>query len=231
MVKKTFNTVGLEITKKDKWPAYGWLLSERIKTILDIGADIGSSAVFFHQLLPDAKIYSFEPLAHCYDKLQDKIRKMAGSRCFNVALGNYNGKGIIYHNEFSDSSSLLQMGQIHKEAFPFAEKTKEEKIDVRKLDDIADSIQVEDNILIKIDVQGFEDKVIEGGKKTIQRSRWLIVETSLEPCYQHALYFDDIHSMLKSLGFVFKGSESFLRNPKNGHLLFCDCIYMRRDCT
>jgi FkbM family methyltransferase len=226
VIKKTFNSLGLEIKKKDKWTAYEWLPSEGIKTVVDVGADIGSSAIFFHKLLPNAKIYSFEPLAHCFGELRNSMRYMVDSQCFNLALGDYNGESVIYHNEYSDSSSLLKIGQIHKDAFPFAEKTKEEKIQVRKLDDIADSLQLEDNILIKIDVQGFENKVIEGGKKTIQRSRCLIVETSLEPCYQGSLFFDDIHSMLKSLGFVYKGSEAFLRNPKNGHLLFCDSVYM-----
>lgn len=228
-VKSLFRFCGLDIRRTLQYEPYEWLKGMNIRTILDIGANTGQFASRIHGLLPDAQIYSFEPLASCFEELKRGMKNVQNFQCFNYALGNENGKHTIYHNEFSDSSSLLPMEQIHKDAFPFAQNVKEETIEIRRLDDIADSLELKDNLLIKIDVQGFEDKVIEGGEKTIKRAKILIVETSFEPLYRGQLLFDGIYSMLKSQGFVFKGCEESLRNPQDGCLLQCDSIFIRGD--
>jgi FkbM family methyltransferase len=226
-IKNFFQFFGVEIRRTPQYKPYEWLKGMNIRTILDIGANTGQFASRIHSLLPDAQIYSFEPLASCFEELKRSMKNVQNFQCFNYALGNENGKHTIYHNEFSDSSSLLPMEQIHKDAFPFAQNVKEETIEIRRLDDIADSLELKDNLLIKIDVQGFEDKVIEGGEKTIKRAKILIVETSFESLYRGQLLFDGIYSMLKSQGFVFKGCEEFLQNPKDGHILQCDSVFAR----
>jgi len=225
-----FNKCGFEIRRKERWTTYGWLANEGIKTVLDIGANTGQFARRIHNLLPDARIYSFEPLSGCYEELKRSLSDVPKFQCFNYALGDETGKHTIYHNDFSLSSSLLPMEQLHKDAFPYTKNAKEEVIEVRRLDTIAESLELADNILIKIDVQGFEDKVILGGEKTIKRAKILIVEISFETLYHGQLLFDGIHSMLKSRGFVFKGSEESLRNPNDGCILQSDGIFVRDDC-
>ena len=46
-------------TEEDK---YKWIQDMNIKTILDIGANVGQSALRLHELFPTAKINSFDPL-------------------------------------------------------------------------------------------------------------------------------------------------------------------------
>ena len=119
------------------------------------------------------------------------------------------------------------MEDLHIDAFPIARNVREEMIEVRRLDDIANDLKLIDNILIKIDVQGFEDKVIQGGEKTIKRAKILIVETSFEPLYHDQLLFNSIYSILLSMGFVLKGFDEPLRHPKNGRILQCDSVFYK----
>jgi len=42
-----------------------------IKTVLDIGANVGESIERFRRIWPEAKIYSFEPRAVAFEKLFD----------------------------------------------------------------------------------------------------------------------------------------------------------------
>ena len=228
-VKSLFRFCGLDIRRTLQYEPYEWLKGMNIQTILDIGANTGQFASRIHSLLPDAQIYSFEPLSSCCKELRRNMSGVRRFKCFNYALGNENGRCVIYHNDFSASSSLLPMERLHMDAFPYTGNVKEETIEVRRLDDIAGSLELIDNILIKIDVQGFEDKVIAGGQNTIRKAKILIVETSFETLYRGQLLFDGIYSMLKSQGFVFKGYEESLRNPKDGHILQCDSIFVRQD--
>jgi len=194
---------------------------------LDIGANTGQFALQFHRLLPDATIYSFEPLEECYKMLLKKMRHSPKFHAFNFALGDKNGDVPIYRNDYTPSSSLLSMKELHKQAFPFTIHATAQSIPIRRLDDIADKLDIVENILVKIDVQGTEDKVILGGEKLISRASILILETSFQRLYQGQPLFDDIYTLLKSKGFVYSGTEHTIRNPNDGGILQCDSIFCR----
>ncbi|MCE5341259.1 MAG: FkbM family methyltransferase [Planctomycetaceae bacterium] len=226
LIRCVLNRFGLEIIKAPQ--SYGWLVDENIKTILDIGANVGQFAFRMHKILPHAKIYPFEPLQDCYKKLCSKTKNNTKFLCFNYALGSEQGRQLIYHNEFSDSSSLLPMEQLHVDAFPFTKNVKQEYIEIRTLDSVAETLELNKNILIKMDVQGFEDKVILGGEKTISLAKILIVETSFEPLYKGQILFNGMYELLTSKGFTFKGCEDILYHPKTGRILQCNSIFVRQ---
>ena len=48
-----------------------WLKKLNIKTVLDIGANIGEFSIIFDQIFDKPKIYAFEPLPECIKKLND----------------------------------------------------------------------------------------------------------------------------------------------------------------
>ena len=59
--KRTFETLGLDI--KFHRDPLRFLRTQGIRTVLDIGANRGQFAAQVRKVLPDAAIYSFEPLA------------------------------------------------------------------------------------------------------------------------------------------------------------------------
>jgi hypothetical protein len=119
------------------------------------------------------------------------------------------------------------MDSLHKRAFPFTSKEVLEKIVIKRLDDVAGDLELAENILIKLDVQGFEDKVILGGPKTIQMAKLLIVETSFESLYVGQPLFDTIYEMVRRMGFAYHGNFSQLSNPIDGNILQADAIFVK----
>jgi len=208
-VKNLFRLFRVDIKRTPRFEPYEWLKGKDIHTILDIGANTGRFASQFHRLIPDATLYSFEPLEDCYNELLKKMGHSPKFHAFNFALGDKNGEVPIYRNDYTPSSSLLSMEELHKEAFPYTKNVRIEEIEIRRLDDIIQELDIEDNLLIKIDVQGFEDKVIRGGQNVISQAKVLIVETCFEPLYKGQLLFDGI--------------------PENGRILFCDSVFLKSD--
>lgn len=47
-----------------------WILDLDIKTVFDIGANKVQFAKLAREVFPQAKIYSFEPLPHCFTELR-----------------------------------------------------------------------------------------------------------------------------------------------------------------
>lgn len=229
LTKSLFRLCGLDIRRIAPFEPYDWLKGRNIRTVFDIGANVGQFACQIHRVLPDAMLYSFEPLEDCYNQLLKKMGHLARFRAFNFALGDTNGQGEIYHNDFTPSSSLLPMEELHKRAFPYTKHARLEKIEVRRLDDVVSDLEVSENVLVKIDVQGFEDKVILGGEKTLSRASVLIVETSFEPLYKDQPLFDTIYDLLRQRGFAYMGTDHIIRNPTDGSILQCDSVFCKGD--
>lgn len=204
-----------------------WLRNRGIKTVLDIGSNTGQFVSFIREVLPDATIYSFEPLIDCYEELMAQFGNLPKFQAFNLALGNETGQVEIHRSDFSPSSSLLPMAELHKSAFPYTEKEAIQSVNIVKLDEIAVELNLEKPILIKLDVQGFEHQVIAGGINTISRADILIVELSLECLYQGQKLFHPLYEQIVSFGFDYRGNFSQLVNPNDGRVLQVDAIFVK----
>ena len=203
---------------------YTWLLKRNIKVILDVGANTGQFAQRFHEIIPQAKIYSFEPIKHCFDELK-KNTKDINIQAFNIALGDKEEQVEINISKHTPSSSLLEMADLHKEVFAGTDFQQKETISVKRLDDVAPQFGKLENILLKIDVQGFEDRVISGGQETLKQVDTIVIETSFQELYHGQLLFDGIYRQLTDLGFVFGGNLSQAFNPKDGGILYAESLF------
>lgn len=218
----------LKFTASDE-DRFKWLQNMDIKTIIDVGAHTGEFALEIHQILPKAKIYSFEPLHDCFAELRKNFAKFPNFKAFNVALSDREqGQEYIYHNKFSACSSILEVGESLKTSLPFAQDTKLELINVDTLDRMATQLDFEDNILLKIDVQGLEDKVIYGGIKTLKRINILIVELSFIELYKGQPLFGDVYRILTDLGFKYGGSWAQQKSPIDGSPYQEDSIFLKK---
>lgn len=239
LIQNSFRLFGLQLQKysnpiqqqllieKELKQRLQWLIDMDLKTVLDIGANTGQFASSIHKLMPTAMIYSFEPLPDCYESLVANFKDTPNFKAYNIALGKDQGKVTINRNEYTPSSSLLPMADLHKETYPHTQKASDQKVEIARLDDIVLQLKIQEPFLIKLDVQGYEDRVIEGGKKTFNRAKALIIEMSIEELYHGQRLFDDIYLQLRELGFRYRGNyEQSLRNS-DGQILHVDSFFTK----
>jgi FkbM family methyltransferase len=204
-----------------------WLVEMNIQTVLDIGANTGQFVESIYDLLPNANIYSFEPLPECYEELTSKFSDNPQFKAFNFALGNANSETTIYRNDYSPSSSLLPMADLHKESYPFTKNETPTCVKIQRLDNTRELIDIKLPMLIKVDVQGFEDQVIEGGIQTFSEASVIIIEMSMEELYKGQVLFDGIYQRLKNLGFLYHGNYSQSYCKDSNRILHVDGIFIR----
>ncbi len=238
LVKDVFSALGIEIRlirnvdanrEREKRDAVKqkWAMLKRYapKSILDIGANGGQSAALLLELFPGVPICSFEPLADCFRQVETFLSDNGPGKAFHYALGDATETTTIHRSEFSPSSSLLAMDSLHKSEFPQTANSRLEEIEVRRLDDLADEMSLEPPIVIKVDVQGFEGRVIAGGKETFGRAAALVIELTSYPLYQSQSTFEDVQDQLQVLGFVFRGVIDQMHSPKDGRILQFDALF------
>lgn len=206
---------------------HNWILKYKFETIIDIGANKGQFAARFRVLFPEAWIYSYEPIPEVYDELCKRFELDTKFKAFNIGLGKQAGTIDFFQNEFTDSSSALPMKRLHKENFPRASNEKQIQIKIDRLDEIVKSITTSNPVLIKIDVQGFEEMVILGGKDTLNKASIVLVEVSFYELYENQVYFKTIYDHMISLAFSYRGNYEQLISPVDGCVLQADAIFVK----
>lgn len=152
------------------------LLKKENPTIFDVGANVGDSINRFQELFKNPLIYSFEPLKKEFELIKNKETK--NIKCFNFALGEQETQKSF--NVLSDSH-LSSFNEYNKEYLRDRSKDQKNTVQIRTLDNFLKERNEIDRIdLLKIDTQGYEEKVLEGAKSSLKENKFKIIEVELQ---------------------------------------------------
>ena len=197
------------------------------KTIIDVGANVGQFAVACAKIFPGVAVHSFEPLPHCLKELDRNVARLGGIRVYAVALGEHGGEVAMHVNSHSHSSSILTLGERHRKAFPHAREAQMIRVPISTLDRELNSVSLENPVLLKLDVQGYEPRVLNGATETLKRVNYVLLETSFRPLYEGEKTFMDIARMMEGCGFEFLRPVAWLSDPHDGEVLQMDALFAR----
>lgn len=228
LIKKLVKLTGYEIRKLSPYGyKYEWIKEMDIKSILDVGANQGQYAVLIAKEFPNAKIYSFEPVKGIYEMLE-KNTKHLNIKTFNVGLGDKKENLMINHTVYGNfTSSILEMGENHMTNFSQWTKTQKEEIAVITLDDFIEETKIENNILLKLDVQGYEDKVLIGAENAMKRTKIIQMEVTFMEMYKGEKLFEYHFEYLKKRGFKLMGFMDNIYDIKTGQPHYADAFFVR----
>ena len=204
-----------------------WLREANIRTVLDIGANTGQFTGAAHALFPDGTIYAFEPQQECYAAIADCFSTTPSIKPIHTAVGDEDGEITFHQNAFSQSSSVLEMTDLHRESFPWAAESTAVQVPIQRLDSIAQDLEIESPLLIKIDVQGYEDRVLRGGEQTVRSANVVLIETSFEPLYEGEANFATVYDLMRGYGFRYAGNLDQVRNSADDRPLYADALFAR----
>jgi len=140
-------------------------------TFIDVGAMGGLYTIIASKLVGEGgNVISVEPNP---ESLQNLRKNISLNELRNVilvakAVGERTGRATLYYN-----SETLELTSVFK-----GEKQHSFEIDMATVDSIADGAGAVK--ILKIDTEGYDAAVLEGAKKTLQRTRFVIIETNDE---------------------------------------------------
>jgi len=143
-------------------------------TILDCGANIGLFSLYCLSLFPGASVHAVEPSLETYKVLE--ANKMANGVCdwhtYRFALWDRNGQVQFENRPFSTNSLIPESGEGN------------ETVPSITLGSLIETIGVPVIDILKLDIEGAEERVLAGNEPLLGRIRNLAVEIHPYACDQ-----------------------------------------------
>lgn len=234
-IRAALRSVGYDIVRYKNSPGETLLglATMPIMTIIDVGANDGQFARSMRDRFPGAQLYCYEPLPSAFMKLKACADKELSRRMhvFNVAIGDSEGMvDMRYHVEHSVSSSLLETTSYSEALYPFIKEQLTVRVRQTTLDKALGTFMtnLQSEILIKLDVQGYEDRVIRGGGEIFRKAKAVVLEVNLDALYQQQPSFREIVLMLDGLGYRYAGNVDQVYGD-DGHVIYIDAVFLQSD--
>ena len=158
--------------------------------VMDAGANMGYFTLMFAKIVGTGRVYSFEPSVPVFKKMEENIK--------------LNG----FRNIIAENKALSDVDKIDEGNFVYSFKhggnytaKKEEKCEFITLDKYFKDNDIQGLDFAKIDIDGFEEKMIRGSIETLKRFKpILLLEVSISYLQPKAVLISMLE-LLKSIGY------------------------------
>ena len=171
-------------------------------TVLDIGANVGAHTFRLAKLVgKEGRVIAFEPTEWAFSKIKDNAE-------LNSDLENVELENLALSDQDADNESYAFRSQWDE----YDETDKEKgEINFLTLDTYCRERQIIDVDFIKLDVDGYETKILRGSKHVLKSCRpILIVEMSVYWQETVGDSIDDLISILDEIGYRYFDVNGFV---------------------
>jgi FkbM family methyltransferase len=198
--------------------------SSRIKTICDVGANVGRYALQFQQYFPSAAVFAFEPVKATFQELELNTRKCPTIKCYNVALSNAVGQEVLFHQPHSEWNTLAK---------PLNAGTAEsvsEMVEVSTVDAVLGP-QIDTIEILKTDTEGLDLEVLQGAQQFLSQRQVAFVYSEVgfhAGDARHTVLFD-LNTFLADYGFRFVALYEQVRFGNYGQEGYANALFAHPD--
>ncbi|MBK8909687.1 MAG: FkbM family methyltransferase [Rhodospirillales bacterium] len=141
-----------------------YLCNLTVAEVFDVGANVGQSTDEYLKEFTGARIWCFEPSAEMFSLLKARYNKNSQIVCNKLALGNQIGSISL---NMTDNSTMSYVEDALTE-LPYGVKSEgAETVSITTLDSYCEQWDVEHIDFLKIDTEGHDLAVLEGGRRMI----------------------------------------------------------------
>lgn len=195
-----------------------------VSTVIDVGANTGQFALVARSVFPDAEILCIEPLPDAIRTLSKVFRSDSRVAIEEYALGDNAGAVKMHMSAAMDSSSVLPITALQSKIFPGTHEVGLADVEMVTLGDIVNRRTVSRPTLLKIDVQGYEDKIIRGGRQCMENIDYIYVEASFVELYEGQGLASELIRLCHDSGFELSGIYNCKYGPGE-RMVQCDFLF------
>jgi FkbM family methyltransferase len=185
--------------------------------VYDIGAADGSWARQAMKYWPKSSFVCFEPLVERQVALEQLKNDYPGKVNFQACgVGDTDGELSFGVTELLWDSSFAYSGSFAR------------SVPIRKLDTLITQGVAPPPAFIKIDVQGYEKRVLDGGGLAMQSADLILMECNFFKFCEDMRTLDVTIAYMAERNFIPYEFVGYLRRPLDGAMGQCDILFIRR---
>lgn len=206
------NHLGLEVGYAKYFPRstdqaiyHHYLQGLSIKTIFDVGANIGQTAMAFCRSFPNAAIYSFEPFDRNFHSLSHAVHGKPNLHAYQLALPNRQGSQEIL-TDSAPNSEWNSISQHRQDSLRLASYTSKEVVSLETGDNFCAHHRIDTISILKTDTEGHDLEVLQGFSNMTTQGRIfsIIIEVGFGDDKSHT-NFQDINAYLRDRNLILVG--------------------------
>jgi FkbM family methyltransferase len=200
-----------------------------IDTVIDGGANIGQYAQGLRAAGYTGRIVSLEPLSSAYARLSAAASADPRWTAERTALSDRPGEITMNVSANSVSSSALPMLAAHSDVAPTSAYVGTESASATTVDALVERLDLDPaRTLLKLDVQGYENTVLDGASQTIGAFCAAQIELSYVPLYAGQWLAPQTVSFFEAHGYeLWMLDPAVMFDPVTGRTLQCDGVFAR----
>jgi FkbM family methyltransferase len=143
-------------------------IGEEVKIVVDLGANIGLTSLYYATLFPSAKVICVEPEPNNFDLLKTNCEQNGLHwTCLQQAIGGSSGKAMLSRHYYANQHSVLSGTTNDKDAI---------EVEMIKMDDLIREQKIDTIDLLKVDIEGAEYDLFAHCSAWILKVKLIIVE-------------------------------------------------------
>lgn len=217
----------LRVGRRRARDLFDFIETRKIDAVIDVGAHTGEFGLSLRTGGYRGRMISFEPVESSFTELSKNARGDHNWEIHRCAVGMTSGQGSIHVSELSIFSSILPLSEVATLHDSRMKIDHAESVPVVTLDETAASIS--GNILLKVDTQGYERQVLDGGRETLRRCLGVLMELPAIHTYSGDWEFHEALAYMHQAGFILAQAQ-----PVNYHTrdrasaVDFDCLFRPR---
>ena len=167
----------------------------RLGTVIDVGANVGNTTIAIKARFPDSIVHAIEPVATTFGVLSRNCESLAGVTAYQLALSETTGRALMATGENSELNHLIDAAAVGYDRV--------EAVATETLDAFCETRSIGRIGLLKIDAEGADLKVLQGGERLLQDRRvaFLYSEVGFNTADRRHVHVAELLRLLPPAGF------------------------------
>lgn len=201
-------------------------LRRSIRTIFDIGANVGTVARELAFRFPHASVLAFEPITGTFRELVENTAALPQVRAVNMAFGPAEGNEVVWLQDNPQWNALTP--DINA---PTQVGGASEIIRTTTLDTYCHEHGIGQIDLLKTDTEGFDLDVLRGGERMLKEHRITCIysETGFSCDDARHTFFFELNDFLIRRGYRFSGLFNISEYCRRDSLYYADALFVDSD--
>jgi FkbM family methyltransferase len=197
-----------------------------VKTVFDVGANVGQFCIHANEVFSNAIIHSFEPVSKTFELLRTNTNKFNNIKCHKLAFGSAPGTEKIFLQDNSVFNSLSSSVNVQKK-----ENQATEVIEIQTVDSFCEHNKIDRIDLLKVDTEGFDLNVLEGAISMLssRKVKFVLIEVTFDKENTRNSSFNLVNDFLGAHSYKVLGFFNQSVFEKSNKLSYCDALFCLQD--